>query len=78
MLSPRPLVLALGTIASLALASPSWAQDSYPSRPVKVIVALPEEREVRCYDPATGEQLAKSSQLDVEMAALSAELDWPT
>lgn len=37
----RPLLLALGAASALAFVAPSWAQDSYPSRPVKVIVALP-------------------------------------
>ena len=43
----------------------------------EVIVAMPEEHEVRCYDPGTGEQLAVSKQLGVEMAVISADLDWP-
>ena len=43
----------------------------------EVIVAVPEEREVRCYDPGTGEQLAVSKQLGVGMTVISADLDWP-
>ncbi|CAN5355888.1 tripartite tricarboxylate transporter substrate binding protein BugE [soil metagenome] len=37
----RSLLVALGTASSLALAVPALAQDGYPNRPVKVIVALP-------------------------------------
>ena len=43
----------------------------------EVLVALPEEREVRCCDPSTGEQHAVSRVLGVQMRELSAELDWP-
>ena len=43
----------------------------------EVLVALPEERAVRCYDPSTGELLDVSRLLGVDLRELSAELDWP-
>ena len=45
---------------------------------VEVIVALPDVREVRCYDPSTGEHFPVSAVLGVDLQELSAELDWPT
>jgi Uma2 family endonuclease len=44
---------------------------------LEVLVALPEEREVRCYDPSTGAQLAVSRVLGMDLQELSAELAWP-
>ena len=44
---------------------------------LEVLVALPDDHEVRCYDPATGEQRAVSRVLGVDLRELSAELDWP-
>ena len=44
---------------------------------LEVLVALPEEREVRCYDPSTGEQLPVSGVLGVDLLELTAALDWP-
>jgi tripartite-type tricarboxylate transporter receptor subunit TctC len=41
MTTRRTLCLALCAASSMALAAPSFAQDTYPSKPVKVIVALP-------------------------------------
>ncbi len=43
----------------------------------EVLVALPEERAVRCYDPSTGELLDVSRLLGVDLRELSDELDWP-
>ena len=43
----------------------------------EVLVALSEERAVRCYDPSTGELLDVSRLLGVDLRELSAELDWP-
>ncbi len=44
---------------------------------LEVLVALPEERAVRCYDPATGEQLTTSTVLGVDVSELSTQLEWP-
>jgi Uma2 family endonuclease len=46
---------------------------------LEVIVVLPAEREVRCYDVTSGEgvQVPVSNVLGVEMAELTRELDWP-
>ncbi len=54
----RSLALALGAAASLVLAVPSSAQDGYPNRPVKVIVALPAGGSVDMVARLVSQQLA--------------------
>ncbi|RZI64840.1 Bug family tripartite tricarboxylate transporter substrate binding protein [Variovorax guangxiensis] len=54
----RSLALALGAAAGLSLAMPSAAQDTYPSRPVKVVVALPAGGSVDMVARMVGQQLA--------------------
>ena len=54
----RSILLALGAASSLILAVPSSAQDIYPSRPVKVIVALPAGGSVDMVARLVSQQLA--------------------
>ena len=54
----RSIVLALGAATALGLAVPSAAQDSYPSRPVKVVVALPAGGSVDMVARMVSQQLA--------------------
>lgn len=50
--------MALGAASSVVLAAPASAQDSYPSRPVKVIVALPAGGSVDMVARLVSQQLA--------------------
>lgn len=54
----RTFCLALYAASSVALVAPSFAQDSYPSRPVKVIVALPAGGSVDMVARMIGQQLS--------------------
>ncbi|MDQ0032915.1 tripartite-type tricarboxylate transporter receptor subunit TctC [Variovorax boronicumulans] len=54
----RPLLAALGAIALLAVSTASLAQDPYPNRPVKVIVALPAGGSVDMVARLVSQQLA--------------------
>ena len=44
---------------------------------LEVLVALPDEHEVRCVDPSTGARLAVSGVLGMDLRELSAGLAWP-
>jgi tripartite-type tricarboxylate transporter receptor subunit TctC len=54
----RSILAALGAASSLILAAPALAQDGYPNRPVKVIVALPAGGSVDMVARMIGQQLA--------------------
>jgi tripartite-type tricarboxylate transporter receptor subunit TctC len=54
----RSIFVALGAASSLISVAPSSAQDSYPSRPVKVIVALPAGGSVDMVARLVSQQLA--------------------
>ncbi|MDM0109824.1 tripartite tricarboxylate transporter substrate binding protein [Variovorax sp. J22R24] len=54
----RSILLALGAASGLIAVAPSSAQDSYPSRPVKVIVALPAGGSVDMVARLVSQQLA--------------------
>jgi len=55
----RSLLVALGVASGLALAAPSFAQqDRYPSRPVKIVVALPAGGSVDMVARLVGQHLA--------------------
>ncbi|MCR6475195.1 tripartite tricarboxylate transporter substrate-binding protein [Variovorax sp. ZS18.2.2] len=54
----RSLLAALGAIAVLTMSTPSVAQDAYPNRPVKVIVALPAGGSVDMVARLVSQQLA--------------------
>ncbi|MDP9894475.1 tripartite-type tricarboxylate transporter receptor subunit TctC [Variovorax boronicumulans] len=54
----RSLLAALGAVAFLAVSTPSPAQDAYPNRPVKVIVALPAGGSVDMVARLVSQQLA--------------------
>ena len=51
-------LLTLGVVSSLILAAPASAQDTYPSRPVKVVVALPAGGSVDMVARMVSQQLA--------------------
>ena len=51
-------LLTLGVVSSLILAAPASAQDAYPSRPVKVVVALPAGGSVDMVARMVSQQLA--------------------
>ncbi|MES2532139.1 MAG: tripartite tricarboxylate transporter substrate binding protein [Pseudomonadota bacterium] len=54
----RSLLVALGAVSSLVLSAPASAQDGYPNRPVKVIVALPAGGSVDMVARMISQQLA--------------------
>jgi len=54
----RKLLATLGAACSLLLAGPSSAQDNYPARPVKVVVALPAGGSVDMLARLVSQQLA--------------------
>ena len=54
----RSIFVVLGAASSLILVAPSSAQDSYPSRPVKVVVALPAGGSVDMVARLVSQQLA--------------------
>lgn len=55
---PRTFLQACGLCLALAVSGPASAQDAYPSRPVKVIVALPAGGSVDMVARVVGEALA--------------------
>ena len=56
----RPVAAALALAATLALSAPAAASDSYPSRPVKIIVPFGAGGPTDLFTRAVAEELTKA------------------